>query len=80
MVFFGIFWNEMSKLIEYDNKVIGAILIVHKNSWDVNIIFPYIIELFIHRDHRNKGIAETLITQSCIQMYGHLFEHCLHNS
>jgi len=38
---------------------------VHKNSWDKKIDCPYIIELFVHRDYRKKGIAKGLIFRSC---------------
>ncbi len=62
---YGSIWLQSSKLMKHAGKTVGAILTVHKNSWDDKITCPYIIELFVHRDYRKKGIAKTLILSCC---------------
>ena len=62
---YGLFWPQVSMVALDNNKIIGSIMVVHKNSWDKKIDCPYIIELFVHRDYRKKGVAKSLILSSC---------------
>lgn len=61
---YGSFWFESSKIVEKNGKVIGAVMVVHKNSWDEAVTCPYIIELFVDRKFRKNGIAKTLLLNS----------------
>lgn len=65
---YGPFWFETSKVIEHKKEIVGAVLVVHKNSWDDSIICPYIIELFVKKEFRQKGFARKLIIDSCNEM------------
>lgn len=65
---YGQFWFESSKVIEHNKLLVGAILVVHKNSWDDSITCPYIIELFIKKEFRHLGLARNLIITCCTEL------------
>ena len=65
---YGPFWFKASKILEKKGKVVGAILVVHKNSWDETVTCPYIIELFVDKVYRRQSLANDLIISACNEL------------
>lgn len=61
---YGDLWLDASLIVERHGAVVGAIQIVHSAPWDDVPPGPFIIELFVHPDHRRQGLGGVLLTQS----------------
>lgn len=47
-------------------KAVGSIQVVHRSPWDPDLHCPFIIELFVRPDTRERGIARSLLARTAI--------------
>ena len=58
---YGELWPEASAVAIRHDQIVGAVLTVKEAPWDDTPKGPFIIELFVDREHRRQGIARLLI-------------------
>ncbi|WP_371401160.1 GNAT family N-acetyltransferase [Kribbella sp. NBC_00662] len=58
---YGVLTPALSRLAWYDDKLVGALLVVERAPWPDTPDCPFIIELFTARTHRHLGIARLLL-------------------
>lgn len=60
---YGELWPEASAVAIRHDQIVGAVLTVKEAPWDDTPKGPFIIELFVDREHRRQGIARLLISR-----------------
>lgn len=58
---YGELWPEASAVAIRHDQIVGAVLTVKEAPWDDTPKGPFIIELFVDREHRRRGIGRLLI-------------------
>lgn len=68
---YGEFSWSASRLARAAGSVVGAILVVEHAAWPGARapVGPFIIELFVHRDHRRRGLAAWLVALATAQCF-----------
>lgn len=51
-----------------DGALIGAVMTVHRATWDGVPDCPFIIELFVDRTHRRRGIGRSLMERAMVAL------------
>lgn len=64
---YGPLWAEASPVAELGGAMIGALLTVERPPWDDVADHPFVIELFVHRSYRRKGVARSLLHR-CLEV------------
>lgn len=62
---YGELWSEASLVVEHDHSLSGAILTVRRAPWESTPDCPFIIELFVDKSHRRRGLGRSLV-QMCM--------------
>lgn len=62
---YGELWPEASLVVEHEHSLTGAILTVRQAPWERTPDCPFIIELFIDKSHRRRGLGRSLV-QMCM--------------
>src|SRR5262249_46661649 len=60
---FGVFWPAASGVIEFDGRLVAALLAVHRAPWDDTPDCPFITDLFTAPEHRRRGLARALLAR-----------------
>lgn len=58
---YGVFWPDASAVAIADETIVGSLLTVEEAPWDDTPPGPFIVELFVDRAHRRRGIARQLM-------------------
>ena len=58
---FGEFWPGGSGVIEFDGRLVAALLAVHRAPWDDTPDCPFITDLFTELANRRHGLARALV-------------------
>ncbi|RTE50729.1 GNAT family N-acetyltransferase [Actinobaculum sp. 352] len=59
---YGIFLPDQNLVYEHDNEIVGCIMVVDSPPWDDVAEQIFVIDLFVHPDHRGEGIGRTLLS------------------
>jgi len=51
-----------------DGLVVGSLQVVERSIWDLQVEHPCVIGLFVHPEHRGKGIATALLANSASRL------------
>ena len=60
---FGEFWPGGSGVIEFDGRLVAALLAVHRAPWDDTPDCPFITDLFTELANRRHGLARALVSR-----------------
>ena len=60
---FGDFWPAASGVVEYDGRLVAALLAVHRAPWDDTPDGPFITDLFTDPGFRRRGLARVLVAR-----------------
>ncbi|HEU4675502.1 MAG TPA: GNAT family N-acetyltransferase [Motilibacteraceae bacterium] len=66
---YGEFSWSASRLARAAGTPVGAVLVVEQAAWPGAPDGPFIIELFVHRDHRRRGLAAWLVALATSQCF-----------
>jgi len=58
---FGALRHDLTRVATFEDRPVGAILVVGKSIWDPQLHGPFIIDLFVHPDARGLGVARALL-------------------
>ena len=58
---FGALRHDLTRVATFEDRPVGAILVVGKSIWDPQLHGPFIIDLFVHPDVRGMGVGRALL-------------------
>ena len=58
---YGELWPEASLVVEHDHVPVGAILTVRQGPWKRTPDCPFIIDLFVDKSRRRRGLGRDLV-------------------
>ena len=63
---YGSLWLPASEVIHRSGEIVAAILTVHRAPWPDTPQCPFVIELFVDRAHRRRGLARVLVERCLV--------------
>lgn len=66
---YGELWLQASPVVECSGAIVGAIMTVRRAPWEDVGECPFIIELFVDRAHRRRGLARWLVCEVLASAY-----------